>query len=147
MHGGGIRARFGYKGNPSFSALSLSVEDWKEFARRAFRSRDVLRDSVAKLGLRYAYGAAGRAVTLINWAGLDEFLDYAVDGSPLRVGKAIPNTTMPIVSEAAFRKGNLQDHNWCFVTAHNYIESIKSKVRSWSPNMRFVTPLPNVVIQ
>lgn len=147
MHGGGIRARFSRRETSDcVNHEKLRVEDWQTFSQRAVRSRDVLADSVKRLGIEYAYGAAGRAVTLINWANLS--LAYVVDGSPLRAGKVIPNTNIPIVSESEFC-GRPLTSDWCLVSAHNYVDSIAAKVRNWFPydDVKFVTPLPRVTIQ
>ena len=147
MHGGGIRARFSRReASDCVNHEKLRVEDWQAFYQRAVRSRDVLADSVKRLGIEYAYGAAGRAVTLINWANLS--LAYVVDGSPLRAGKVIPNTNIPIVSESEFC-GRPLTSDWCLVSAHNYVDSIAAKVRNWFPydDVKFVTPLPRVTIQ
>jgi predicted TPR repeat methyltransferase len=147
MHGGGIRARFSRRETASDLELpQLDVKDWLTFSQRAIRSRDVLADSIARLEIEYAYGAAGRAVTLINWARLP--LAYVVDGSPLRAGKAIPNMDIPIISESEFRDRPLIS-DWCLVSAHNYVDSIAMKVRDWFPDndVKFVTPLPHVTIR
>ncbi len=149
MHGGALRAAFSRQ-RPSIlpEERDLTPDDWRDFRARSLRTRDVIRDAIAALPIRYAYGAAGRAVTLINWTGIASQLDYVVDGSPLRYGRVIPNTRTPIISEKDFAgRGDL--NGWCFVTAHNYLGDIRKKVASWFPSQtqRFVTPLPHVAIQ
>jgi len=150
MHGGGIRARFTRQAGTSAAIAEpeLSPEDWLAFAVRCERSRQLVNECVLALGLRYAYGAAGRAVTLINWAGLGGLLDFAVDGSPLRYGKYIPNTNIRIVAEEEFLSRG-EPGKFCFVTAHNYLAEIRKKVERAFPlsDTRFVTPLPDVRIQ
>lgn len=149
MHGGAIRAVFcrcAAKSPPPES--ELRVEDWVLFGRRCQRSREVIRACLSDLPIKYAFGAAGRAVTLINWSGVGERLEFVVDGSPLRAGKAIPNTRVPVISETEyFQKSDL--NRWCFVTAHNYLAEIRRKVDGCWPNRgtRYVTPLPYVQIQ
>lgn len=108
----------------------------------------MLRECVQHLPINYAYGAAGRAVTLINWAQIGGSLDFVVDGSPLRFNKAIPNTSVPIISQKEFFSlTNVSD--WCLVSAHNYFESIRNKVDAAFPDkkMKYVLPLPYVSIK
>ena len=151
MHGGALRAVFSKsKGSPKIELVEkeLTSHCWQDFTKRCERSRDLIQGCVEKLPIHYAYGAAGRAVTLINWTEIGGHLDFVVDGSPLRFGKSIPNTSLPIISEEIFfKKEDLPP--WCFVTAHNYLEGIKKKVNSHFPDKHtwFVTPLPCVAIQ
>jgi hypothetical protein len=103
---------------------------------------------VETLPITYAYGAAGRAVMLINWTGIASRLKFVVDGSPLRYGKTVPHAGVPVISEEDFSKRGLEG-NWCFVTAHNYLGDIRKKVDSFFPDrtVRYVTPLPYVAIR
>jgi 2-polyprenyl-3-methyl-5-hydroxy-6-metoxy-1,4-benzoquinol methylase len=145
MHGGAIRIRF-QRNQLIRIVTNCKPIDWSDFSVRCKKNRLLIRDVVEKLKLKCAYGIAGRAVTLINWCNLDEDLEYGVDGSPLRAGKAVPNTNMQIISESEYKQENRGD--WCFVTAHNYLNDIKTKVSAWFPDkcMKFVTPLPHVTI-
>ena len=149
MHGGALRAVFSrIQSTVKISEEKISSEDWKNFGRRCLESKQEIASRLADLPLHYAYGAAGRAVMLINWSGIARHLEFVVDGSPLRYGKAIPNTQIPIISEEEFfEKKDVND--WCFVTAHNYLADIRKKVQSHTDGrkVRFVTPLPHVQIQ
>lgn len=149
MHGGAIRAMFSNDsmllGMPRPPGFSVSRDDWLGFRGRALRSREAIIESVDVLAIGYAYGAAGRAVTLINWTGIADCLDFVVDGSPLRHGRAIPNTGIPIISEHEFF--SKPRDSWCFVTAHDKIGDIRLKVETNLPGPhRFVVPLPEVRI-
>ena len=149
MHGGALRAVFSNRGDAmALPAPELTPESWARFGGQCIENRDLIRDCVEQLGVRYAYGAAGRAVVLINWAGIGGFLEFVVDGSPLRYGRVIPNTSIPVISEEAFFGMPAVDR-WCLVTAHNYLRDIRRKVEAGLRNgarIRFVTPLPNVSI-
>ncbi len=149
MHGGAIRAAFAKgKAGIEIHEPPVAPQDWRLFGERCERSRDAIRACLAKLPIRYAYGAAGRAVCLINWTGIEDSLQFVVDGSPLRAGKAIPNTRIPIIPESEyFRRSDLNE--WCFVTAHNYLEEIRKKVEAnWSDQRTwFVMPLPHVRVE
>jgi SAM-dependent methyltransferase len=150
MHGGALRAVFAQQRAETAepAILDPSVDMWTEFGRRCHHSRALIRDAIAALPINYAYGAAGRAVTLINWAQLADRLAFVVDGSPLRYGRFIPNTRVPVISETEL-SGRPEINDWCFVTAHNYLADIRRKMSERFPDRRFhfVTPLPNVQIQ
>jgi len=149
MHGGALRAAFCK--NRVIEAIPTPVitpSDWRGFGNKCLKSRELIRSSINKLPVNYAYGAAGRAVTLINWAQLQDSLDFVVDGSPLRFGKVIPNTSIPIISEEEFFSQS-GVNEWCFVTAHNYLDSIRQKVDMAFPlkNIKYIVPLPYVSIK
>ncbi len=149
MHGGALRAAFSRRGRPApIQEPPLTPKAWIRFGQRCHHNRALIQSSLSQLPIKYAYGAAGRAVMLINWTGIAKHLEFVVDGSPLRYGKAIPNTSVPIISEEEFFKEKNPD-GWCFVTAHNYLAGIRKKVEDHFPKqfIRFVTPLPDVQIQ
>lgn len=149
MHGGAIRAIFS-KSNGEFSLLknALTFQHWQEFGKRCLKSKTLIEECVHRLPIEYAYGAAGRAVTLINYANLQDCLDYVVDGSPLRYGKRIPNTNIPIISEEEFFQAPAAK-DWCFITAHNYFEDIRKKMEKFFPRktFKYLLPLPFVCIR
>lgn len=147
MHGGGLRAVFGRGTSVRTVADEPSESEWKNFQDACRRSRTLLHDTISTLPIHYAYGAAGRAVTLLNWSGIADRFEYVVDGSPLRYGRVIPNTCTPIISEAEY--SNRATNDWCFVTAHNYLDDIRRKVEAASGgrNIKFVTPLPYVSVR
>lgn len=151
MHGGGLRVAFSMSRKRSLDQAPAepSQEAWVAFGGRCRRSRDVINEVISALPIQYAYGAAGRAVTLINWSGIASRLRYVVDGSPLRFGRYIPNTSVPIVSETEFFRSADSVNDWCFVTAHNYLSDIQRKLAQHFPNkhINLVTPLPDVRIQ
>lgn len=149
MHGGGLRTVWARIGEAqAIREEPLTPADWSAFAGRALRNRELIGDVVRRLDLRFSYGAAGRAVILINWAHLGDALEYVVDGSPLRAGKLIPNTVIPVISEERFFS-SATEIDWCFVTAHNYLDGIRRKIEAAFPGrlVRLVTPLPHVAIQ
>jgi SAM-dependent methyltransferase len=149
MHGGALRAAFSKTGKSAeIFESNIKISDWQSFRQKCLRSRELIRECVEQLPVHYAYGAAGRAVMLINWAGIADQLDFVVDGSSLRYGKVIPNTSVPIISEEEFFAR--QDcTNWCFVTAHNYFEGIREKVDLAFPaeDIKFILPLPGISIR
>jgi SAM-dependent methyltransferase len=149
MHGGGIRAAFSRRtATEGVAPAALSVRQWRSFADACRRNRQMLADTVRALPVRCAYGASGRAVILINWANLAQRLECVVDGSPLRYGRSIPGTSVPIISEDEFY-ARQQPPEWCLVSAHNYLDDIRLKIEAHFPGslVHFLTPLPNVCVR
>lgn len=148
MHGGSIRAAFRKDVTPIVSMPGDRLptpQDWQAFARRAWRSKEILKECVHWLPVRYAYGASGRATTMINWSAIGDRIAFVVDGSPLRYGKAVPGTGIPIKSEEEFFS-NIPP-GWCLVTAFTHIDDIRRKVetRAGRP-VTMVTPIPQVSV-
>jgi hypothetical protein len=115
-----------------------------EFAGRQQRAAENLRAFLAaehSRGHIAAYGAAAKATVLFNVFGIDSpLVGYAVDDSPLKVGRRIPGTSIVIhdVGELARREPAT-----VLVTAWNYAEAIARKHESLSARgTRFATPLP-----
>jgi SAM-dependent methyltransferase len=93
-----------------------------------------------------AYGAPGKGNTLLNYCGIrTDFIDYAVDRSPVKQGLYTPGTHIPILAPERMRETrpafvvvmpwNLRDE---IVAQHRYIAE-------WGG--RFVIFLPDVQIE
>jgi SAM-dependent methyltransferase len=102
---------------------------------RAFLTAERSRGHIA------AYGAAAKATVLFNVFGIDSpLVDYAVDDSPLKVGRRIPGTSIVIHDVGELARRNPAT---VLVTAWNYAEAIARKHESLSARgTRFATPLP-----
>lgn len=90
-----------------------------------------------------AYGAAGRAVTLLNCIpDAAQRISYVVDDSPERIGRHIPGVFIPVVSRAALAE---QPVDTVIITAWPYKEVIIDRIRSTvtGPMPRILMPLPN----
>lgn len=90
MHGGSFRA--------------VVQRQEPDLQGRAGRLRTALREMVraaAEDGPVYAIGAPTRATTLVNWAGIAQYLACACEiaGSE-KIGACIPGTSVPVVDEA-----------------------------------------------
>jgi len=116
VHGGSLRvlARAGGSPSPAVAALLEREEKWgvehgpryQEFASTVESLRksigSTVRDLVAA-GERVAgYGAAAKAVVLLNTCGLDRsVVDYVVDRNPYKQGKFLPGVRIPVRSPDA----------------------------------------------
>jgi C-methyltransferase len=91
------------------------------------------------------YGATAKGNTLLNYVSLDHsVIDACVDSTPLKQGKFLPQSGIPVISEEA---GAQNPPDYYLLTAWNYKEEIIAKVRS-SGNFhsKFIVPIPFVHI-
>jgi hypothetical protein len=91
------------------------------------------------------YGAPGKGNTLLNYCGVrTDFLDYTVDRNPVKHGKFLPGTLIPIFDIPKIKETkpdyvlilpwNLKDE---IIEQHHYI-------RDWGG--KFVVPIPELKI-
>jgi SAM-dependent methyltransferase len=100
--------------------------------RMELHNRDVMKGTCA------IYGVAAKAATLCSVLGLgSEQIEYAVDQNPLKHGKFIPGTQIPIFPVEHLHKN---PPTTVLVTAWNFIDSIIANTpkASW----RWVAPFP-----
>jgi hypothetical protein len=125
----------------------LSVDRYERFAEDV---REVKRKLLDFLIARkregkqvVAYGAPAKGNTLLNYCGIrTDFIDYAVDRSPLKQGKLLPGTHIPI--ESPERIGQTRP-DYILVLPWNLKEEIAHQltfVREWGGQL--VVPIPNV---
>lgn len=92
-----------------------------------------------------AYGAAAKGNTLLNFAGIQsDTIPYVVDRNPNKIGKFLPGSRIPIVSE-----DHLRSHrpSWVLILPWNLADEIASQlayVRAW--NCGLVTMIPELKI-
>ncbi|MBI5591200.1 MAG: class I SAM-dependent methyltransferase [Deltaproteobacteria bacterium] len=91
-----------------------------------------------------AYGAAAKGNTLLNYAGIKpDLLPYVVDRNPAKLGKFLPGSRIPIVSEDRIRK---RKPDFILILPWNIKEEVMAQlayVREWGG--RFVTAIPELV--
>ena len=89
------------------------------------------------------YGAAAKGNTLLNYAGVKpDLLPYVVDASPHKVGRFLPGTRIPVVSESRIRE--FRPH-FVVIFPWNLIEEISGQldyIRDWGG--KFVTAIPHL---
>jgi hypothetical protein len=118
----------------TFDAFRKRAEDSRHaFARYVSGRRDV-----------YAYGAAAKGNTLLNWCGLDSSDIRAVgDTTPAKQGKFLPGSHIPVVSEEAIIAAQppvLAILPW------NWKHEIVTKLRPKLPRTQFVTAIPTLAV-
>lgn len=127
-------------------ALGLNdVETYQRFAKNVCGFRDALfrlLNDLRRRGCRVAaYGAPAKASTLLNYCGIGhELIEYAVDSTPIKQGRYIPGTRIPICHPRTL-EGHPPDY--VLLLAWNYADAI---LRQEQPlrerGARFILPFP-----
>jgi SAM-dependent methyltransferase len=122
-HGGSLRvfARHEAGGAPPVSAAVTalrsaestqgldSLDVYASFAERVQEVKRGLLEFLIRLRREgkhvVGYGAAAKGNTLLNYCGIrTDFLDYVADRNPLKQGKLLPGTRIPVVDPARIRE-------------------------------------------
>jgi hypothetical protein len=126
-----------------------TVEGHQEFAPAVLKIKSDLLDfliSAARDGKSVAgYGAPGKGNTLLNHCGIrSDLLTYTVDRSPVKQGKYLPGTHIPIYAPERLEQTR---PDYILVLPWNLRQEISSQlgyVRSWGG--RLVFPIPELEI-
>jgi len=93
-----------------------------------------------------AYGAAAKGNTLLNFAGIrPDLLPYVVDKNPVKQGKYLPGSRIPIVEEAHLKADR---PDIILILPWNLREEVMEQLayaREWGG--KFVTAIPELIIQ
>ena len=92
-----------------------------------------------------AYGAAAKGNTLLNYCGIGtDFIDFAVDKNPVKQGKLLPGSRIPVhAPEAIFDS----KPDYLLILPWNIKDEVMQQmagIRDWGG--RFVVPIPTVEI-
>jgi SAM-dependent methyltransferase len=160
-HGGSLRV-FARHGDDASKPVSAAVAELRERERSvgmrdlAFYSRFTERVEGSKRKLLQflidakrrgesvaAYGAPGKANTLVNDCGIRrDFIDFIVDRNPHKHGKFTPGTHIPIRPPSALAE---EKPDYVLILPWNLSREISRQVayiRDWGG--RFVVPIPEV---
>lgn len=123
----------------------IDKEKLLEFAKRVEISKlelySLLLDIKKNNGRIYGIGAPGRAVTLINYVGIDDgIMDCAVEikGSN-KIGKYIPGTIIPVVEETKLFEDQPE---YALMLSWHIGKEIAVKLREKGFKGKFIVPLP-----
>lgn len=137
------------KGQPQFPQPPCHKEEWinswdpyESMQGRAEHIKDRLLNLINPArGVLAGYGAPAKATTLLNFCGLSKReLEWVVDTTPVKQGKFMPGTNIPIIHPDAEMQG--LPHRYLLLT-WNYVGEIIHKETKFLENGgRFIVPIP-----
>ena len=159
IHSGSIIAKITHSSSPLNSASERykelvekdkkynEADTLKSFADKIRSTQDNLRlflEEIKKEGKRvYAYGAPAKGNTLLNYYGIDSSLvEKAVEISPLKVGKYLPGSHIPITQES---EEDVPDYY--LLLSHNFAEELIAKNKPLiDQGVKFIIPFPEITV-
>jgi 2-polyprenyl-3-methyl-5-hydroxy-6-metoxy-1,4-benzoquinol methylase len=131
------------------SAGHDSITGYEGFARQVKQTKLALLEfllTAAREGKTVAgYGAPGKSATLLHYCGIGkDLIEYTVDRSPLKQGKFLPGTHIPIHHPDRIRETR---PDYVMILPWNLRDEIVEQlqfIREWGG--RFVVPIPAVEI-
>lgn len=155
LHGGSLRIYAGFAARHGRSAAVghallkegplCSLDALRAFHRKAWDIREAFEDFIEEYGPVWAYGAAAKGNTFINWLKLDMADILAVgDDTPAKIGKNLPGSCIPIISGK-----DLLDKRpeYVVILPWNWAPQIAEKlnyIRGWGG--QFVTAIPDLKV-
>ena len=89
----------------------------------------------------FAYGAAAKGNTLLNYCGIkNDLIEFVVDASPHKQGKYLPGSHLPIVNEEIIKKNK---PDYILILPWNLKAEITDQldyIKEW--DAKFVLPIP-----
>lgn len=163
-HGGSVRV-YAQKDGDGRKSVDLSVAEMvvreeKELGEKISQTWDLFRQdvSIAKFVLLrhlesmmyhgakvFAIGCPSRAVTLVNYCGLDETLVQCVcevEGSN-KIDHYVPGTMIPVVSERHLYE---KQPEYALLLSWHLADELIPKIRSRGFKGKFIVPLPEVKV-
>jgi hypothetical protein len=126
----------------------ITEQDWQNFQQRANDKIIILRRTVnqqtEKGKIVSAFGASAKASVLINACGFTQKdIAFVTDNSPLKPGRLISGTDIPIIEEAQM----LAEHpDYSLMAAWNFKAEILEKNKRWRERGgKFIIPTPEGV--
>jgi SAM-dependent methyltransferase len=116
-----------------------------KFAQDAYRARTRWKSWYANnysAGI-YAYGAAAKGNTFLNFCGGMSGIEAVGDTTPAKIGKFLPGSRIPIISEDELLA---RKPGYILLLAWNWKDEIIPKLRSKGYTGKFVTAIPQLEI-
>jgi hypothetical protein len=126
-----------------------TLEGYKGFQKKANNIKydflNFLLDAKAQNKKVAAYGAAAKGNTLLNYCGIkNDLIEFVVDKAPLKVGKYLPGSHIPIVEEENIKE---KKPDYIVIFPWNIKEEVINQleyIKEW--NGKFVVTIPALEI-
>lgn len=155
-HGGSLRIWLAHSGKFSISPAVFdlisqekskglqSLSAFSQFQRSAIAAKNALLNFLLDLNSKdrsiFAYGAAAKGNTLLNYAGVrSDLLPFVLDNAESKQGKYLPGSHIPIKSPSSI---DISDFDYCLLLPWNLIGEFKSILTSTT----LVTAIPSILI-
>ena len=157
VHGGSIRVTLQKKGKKPIKYLkllkmiknekNLNLNYFKKFKKKINKQKSDIIKILDELILRnkkiIGFGASGRGTTFLNFCKIKKkYINYIIDGSPLRAGKFMPGLKIPI-KNLDYLKKNADNIDYVLIIAWNYKKSIIEQVKKINKKIKFIIPFPS----
>jgi len=155
-HGGSLRLYVQRRGNPSEAVERLLQEEqelgvdragfYRDFAVRVRLIQSTLRElleSLKERGQRIAgYAVSAKGAILLNSSGIDgRLIDYVVDRSPYKQGKAMPGVHLRVYDPARLLETPTPDY--LLLLAWNFKDEIMEQQTEYRKRGgKFIVPIP-----
>lgn len=122
--------------NPT-SAISLMNEKINHLKQTLTERLEEIRETGGRV---VAFGSPAKAVTLFHTLKLtDGLIDACIEENPLKVGKYLPGTNIPIVGSDYLYK---EKPDFVLVLAWNFFDNIYKRHKNYREDGRWIVPLP-----
>lgn len=156
-HGGSMRFYVAPTGTrrvlPQVTRLRMAEQfqllDWagtyERFAAEAIEHRHQMRGLIGRLRKNghtiAAYGASGRANTMLQWCGIGPGdIEYIVDDCPGKQGLYTPGSHIPIRHPSVLTE---REPDWLLATAWTFLDEIADRARGYRGGL--LVPFPRVM--
>ncbi|MHA7646450.1 class I SAM-dependent methyltransferase [Nitrosopumilus sp. S4] len=126
-----------------------NIEPYNEFAKKIKnlkeQTKKLIKNEVKSGKTVYVYGASTRGNTLLQYYGLDKnLIKAAADRNPIKWGKKIAGSQIPIISEEQARKEN---PDYFLILPWYFLEEFIEREKEYLQNGgKFIIPLPKLQI-
>jgi methylation protein EvaC len=125
------------------SEEAITVDDWYLFGKQVQEKMTAITAAVKSAFVAgkivCAFGASAKCTVMINACGLEEEgISFVTDNSPLKPGRLIPGTSIPIIPQEQM----LSEHpDYALLAAWNYRQEILESQSKWrSRGGKFIIP-------